>query len=296
MQLKSKSRCPSMTGCRARGRRRSRSLGNGGSRFVTTLREVAPDADPVSRTFRARFALTNVGEAAPDFGRTATLHLQARSVGSVAALPISAIGNENGTPVAWVIADDGQHAVARPVTVQTYEQDRVLVSAGLNAGDRVVAIGVHKCLIQRKQSGRSKHVRSSAGSSGEDRHDKGLIVVTGASGFIAKHIVLQLLDAGYAVRATVRSKVRERANCRRPWRSTFAMRLILIAACHSRCSISSVTKVGIRHSQAPMPSSTRPRRFPLVQPKDENDLIRPALTARYAYCARRNARACLVSC
>lgn len=117
--------------------------GNDASRFVTTLREVAPDADPISRTFRARFALTNVGEAAPDFGRTATLHLRARSGGSVAALPLSAIANENGTPVAWVVADDGQHAVPRPVTVQAYEQDRVLVSAGLNSGDRVVALGVH---------------------------------------------------------------------------------------------------------------------------------------------------------
>lgn len=117
--------------------------GNGGSRFVTTLREVAPDADPVSRTFRARFALVNAGEVASDFGRTATLHLRARSAGSVAALPLSAIANENGTPVAWVVADDGQHAVARPVTVAAYEQDRVLVSAGLHAGERVVALGVH---------------------------------------------------------------------------------------------------------------------------------------------------------
>jgi multidrug efflux system membrane fusion protein len=117
--------------------------GNGGTRFVTTLREVAPDADPVSRTFRARFALVNVGEVAPEFGRTATLHMRARSAGSVAALPLSAIANENGTPVAWVVADDGQRAVARPVTIRAYEEDRVLVSAGLNSGDRVVALGVH---------------------------------------------------------------------------------------------------------------------------------------------------------
>jgi dihydroflavonol-4-reductase len=38
---------------------------------------------------------------------------------------------------------------------------------------------------------------------------KGLIVVTGASGFIAKHIVLQLLNQGYSVRATVRSPSHE---------------------------------------------------------------------------------------
>lgn len=33
-------------------------------------------------------------------------------------------------------------------------------------------------------------------------------VVTGASGFLAKHVVVQLLKAGYRVRGTVRSKAR----------------------------------------------------------------------------------------
>ena len=35
--------------------------------------------------------------------------------------------------------------------------------------------------------------------------DKKLVVVTGGSGFIAVHIILQLLQQGYAVRTTVRS-------------------------------------------------------------------------------------------
>ncbi len=34
---------------------------------------------------------------------------------------------------------------------------------------------------------------------------KKLVVVTGGSGFIAVHIILQLLQQGYAVRTTVRS-------------------------------------------------------------------------------------------
>lgn len=33
---------------------------------------------------------------------------------------------------------------------------------------------------------------------------KKLVVVTGGSGFIASHIIAQLLQAGYAVRTTVR--------------------------------------------------------------------------------------------
>ncbi|MBY0224793.1 MAG: efflux RND transporter periplasmic adaptor subunit [Hyphomicrobium sp.] len=117
--------------------------GNRGSRVAATLREVAPDADPVSRTYRARFALTNFANSAPDFGRTASLYLRARSAGFVAKLPISAIANENGKPVAWVVSDDGRHAVARPVTILAYERDGVLVSEGLANGDRVVALGVH---------------------------------------------------------------------------------------------------------------------------------------------------------
>src|ERR1700686_2534615 len=42
-----------------------------------------------------------------------------------------------------------------------------------------------------------------AGMSGE------LVLVTGGSGFIGSHCILQLLDAGYRVRTTVRSLERE---------------------------------------------------------------------------------------
>ena len=36
-----------------------------------------------------------------------------------------------------------------------------------------------------------------------------LVLVTGGSGFIAGHCILRLLEAGYAVRATLRSLDRE---------------------------------------------------------------------------------------
>ncbi len=116
--------------------------GGGPSRFPVTLREVAPDTDPVSRTFRARFAL-HAPEAALDLGRTATVHLQTRTQDTVAALPLAAIANDGPTPVVWVISEDGTRAIPRPVTIKAWEKDRAMVSSGVRSGDRVVAFGVH---------------------------------------------------------------------------------------------------------------------------------------------------------
>lgn len=116
--------------------------GGGATRFPVTLREVAPDTDPVSRTFRARFSL-HVEGGALDLGRTATVHLQARTKETVATLPLAAISSDGPSPVAWVVSEDGTRAIPRPVTIKALEKDRVLVSSGLRAGDRVVAFGVH---------------------------------------------------------------------------------------------------------------------------------------------------------
>ena len=122
--------------------------GGGSSRFPVTLREVAPDADPVSRTYRARFSLHGAGGAL-DLGRTATVHLQAREQQSVAALPLAAISNDGPAPVAWVVSEDGTRATPRPVTIRALEKDRALVSSGVRAGDRVVAFGVHMLDLQK---------------------------------------------------------------------------------------------------------------------------------------------------
>lgn len=134
--------------------------GSGESRLPVTLREVAPDADPVSRTFRARFALTGKPDVIPDLGRTATLHLTERRLGMIAVLPLSAISNDGSTPVAWVVSDDGTRAVPRPVTIQAFDKDRVLVSAGLTNGDRVVVLGVH--MLDRDKPIRAVETRPSS--------------------------------------------------------------------------------------------------------------------------------------
>jgi dihydroflavonol-4-reductase len=127
---------------------------------------------------------------------------------------------------------------------------------------------------------------------------KGLIIVTGASGFIAKHIVLQLLDEEYAVHATVRSKAREQE-----LRTTMAQHVRDVSALNRRLSFAILDlerdegwDAALAGADALIHTASP---FPLVQPKDENAIIRPAVdgTLRVLRAAKRSgvSRAVLTS-
>lgn len=102
------------------------------------------------------------------------------------------------------------------------------------------------------------------------------VLLTGASGYIAKHIALQLLEAGYHVRATLRdlSRSAEVTAAVRPHlsddnalesRLSFVV-LDLLSDAGWDAAMADVDVV--MHTASP---------FPLTQPKNEDDLIRPAV-------------------
>lgn len=102
------------------------------------------------------------------------------------------------------------------------------------------------------------------------------ILLTGVTGYIAKHIALQLLEAGYHVRGTLRDPARstEVIAALRPLltdsgdlenRLTFVT-LDLTADAGWDDAMAGVDV--LMHTASP---------FPMRQPKDENDLIRPAV-------------------
>lgn len=100
--------------------------------------------------------------------------------------------------------------------------------------------------------------------------DKGLVTVTGASGFIAQHTVKILLTEGYSVRGTVRDTSRIEG---------------LTAALGKECDISGLSFVEADlSSDAGWPEALAGARYllhmasplPTSEPDDENDLIIPA--------------------
>lgn len=110
--------------------------------YAGRLRELSPSADPATRTYLARFSLPEADERV-ELGMTATVAIGSAGNDRVARLPLSALFNQGQGPAVWVIDVDGRPAL-RPVSIAAYESRDVLVSRGLQEGDRVVTLGVQK--------------------------------------------------------------------------------------------------------------------------------------------------------
>jgi RND family efflux transporter MFP subunit len=111
--------------------------------YLAKLRELAPSADQMTRTYLAKFSLPGVGDDV-QLGMTATLILSDHASESVARVPLSALFNQGAGPALYVA--DGKTGVVtlKPVTVKAYESNDVLISGGVDEGANVVALGVQK--------------------------------------------------------------------------------------------------------------------------------------------------------
>jgi len=111
-------------------------------RITTTgrVREVSPQADPVTRTFKVRVGLATPPEAMR-LGSTVT---GAIALGGTAGIkiPTAALTATGGAPAVWTLDPASNTVALRNVEVVRYELDRVLVSQGLEPGELVVTAGV----------------------------------------------------------------------------------------------------------------------------------------------------------
>src|ERR1700737_4917974 len=111
-------------------------------KYAAKLREIAPAADPATRTYLAKFSLPGAGESV-SLGMTATLTLADPATMRIARLPLSALYSQGGDPSLYIVDATGDVAL-KPVAVKSYETNSVVITGGVDEGARVVVLGVQK--------------------------------------------------------------------------------------------------------------------------------------------------------
>lgn len=112
------------------------------------IREIAPAADPATRTYRVKISVGASEQARLGMTARVTFNVT-QSEGTVAptasfVVPRAAIANAaRQLPAVWVIGDKGQIAL-RPVTLGSYAGTNVTILGGVRQGERIVTAGVHR--------------------------------------------------------------------------------------------------------------------------------------------------------
>jgi multidrug efflux system membrane fusion protein len=111
------------------------------ARAVGRIREIAGQADAASRTYAVRIAV----DAPPQsmrLGMTASVALSMDDEAAPMVLPLTALTEDEGGPVAFVVDRVSKVVRRTAVTIAGIGEDGVRIANGLRAGDVVVTAGV----------------------------------------------------------------------------------------------------------------------------------------------------------
>nr|WP_092074582.1 efflux RND transporter periplasmic adaptor subunit [Dendrosporobacter quercicolus]NSL49024.1 efflux RND transporter periplasmic adaptor subunit [Dendrosporobacter quercicolus DSM 1736]SDN02432.1 RND family efflux transporter, MFP subunit [Dendrosporobacter quercicolus] len=107
------------------------------------VREIAPMADPTTRTYKVRISLLN---PPPEIKLGMTAAVNVVSAGDQTSrfptIPLSAVYQTNDTPNVWIVTD--QTVRLRPIQIGSFGNAGVQILSGLNPDDTIVTAGVHK--------------------------------------------------------------------------------------------------------------------------------------------------------
>jgi membrane fusion protein, multidrug efflux system len=112
------------------------------------VRQVDPQADPVTRTFRVRVSLIDPPSAMM-LGATVSGRMQLESTPGF-SIPASALTNINGQPAVWIVDPSNLTVSLHNVEVQRFDPGTVVISQGLEGGEIVVTAGVQALYPGRK--------------------------------------------------------------------------------------------------------------------------------------------------
>ena len=107
---------------------------------IGRVRQVAPQADPITRTFEVKVGLDTPPEAMR-LGATVTGTVQVKATPLI-EIPATALTKINQQPAVWIVDPSNQTVSLRNVEVTHFDPSTVSVSQGLDTGEVIVTAGV----------------------------------------------------------------------------------------------------------------------------------------------------------
>ena len=117
-----------------------RTWANQGLELDGRLRELAPIADPATRTYTAKISLPKAGPEVR-LGMTATVSFVTQSTQQGIRLPLTALFNDKNQTAVWVVENGAVKLV--PVQVAGAMGNEIVIAAGISAGQSVVTAGIN---------------------------------------------------------------------------------------------------------------------------------------------------------
>lgn len=114
---------------------------DGGKTYRGRLRELAPAADPATRTFAARIAILDA-DASAALGMTASVSF-AQDSDEQLVVPLAAILQQGDKATVWVMGADNTVS-QRVVAIERYADSGAVLKSGLQPGEIIVAAGAFK--------------------------------------------------------------------------------------------------------------------------------------------------------
>lgn len=111
------------------------------SEAVVRLRQLSDTANPLTRTFDARYVLDGPAADTP-LGSTVTVRLTLAADAGTLQVPLAALYDPGKGPGVWIV-DGSSHLAWRGVKVVGLGDETATVSGGLKPGERYVALGAH---------------------------------------------------------------------------------------------------------------------------------------------------------
>lgn len=112
------------------------------TRYPARLRQLSDAADPLTRTFEARYVLDGVAATAP-LGATVTVYLKEPERAGALSVPLGAIDDEGRGPGVWLLDRQSSSVSYRPVRFRRFDGERAIVSGEIHVGDPIIAVGGH---------------------------------------------------------------------------------------------------------------------------------------------------------